>query len=92
MRLKGSKAVEVQDQCLMPCHGLLVVVSKPDSLDRNACPFSHMADIAWAESLNGIEPMGRFKVATTEEKTQRMNEVRGNNSESERNSELARPV
>jgi hypothetical protein len=34
-RLKGSKAVEVQDQCLMPGHGLLVVVSKPERLDRN---------------------------------------------------------
>jgi hypothetical protein len=70
MRLKWPKAVEVQDQRLMPCHGLLVVVSKPDRLDPNTCPSSHVADVAWAEPLDRIESMGRFEVATTEEKTQ----------------------
>jgi hypothetical protein len=69
MRLKGPKPVEVQDQCLMPGHGLLVVVSKP-RIDRNTCPFSYVADIAWSESLDRVESMGCSKVATTEEKTQ----------------------
>jgi hypothetical protein len=54
----------------MPGHGLLVVVSKPDCIDRNTCPSSYVADIAWSESLDRIESMGRSKVATAEEKTQ----------------------
>ena len=54
----------------MPRHGLLVVFSKSDRLDPNTCPFSHVADVAWAEPLDRIESMGRFEVATTEEKTQ----------------------
>jgi hypothetical protein len=70
MWLKRPKAVKVQDQCLMPRHGLLVVVSKPDHFDRNTCPLSYVADVAGAASLDRIESMGRFEVATTDEKTQ----------------------
>ena len=54
----------------MSRHGLLVVFSKSDRLDPNTCPFSHVADVASAEPLDRIESMGRFEVATTEEKTQ----------------------
>src|SRR5258708_40245746 len=70
MRLKGSKFVEVQEQWCVPGHGLLAVVSKPDCIDRNTCPFSYVGDIPWSESLGRIKSMGRSKVAATEGKTQ----------------------
>jgi hypothetical protein len=70
MRLKGSKAVKIQDQCLMPRHGLLVVSGEVDLLLSDRRSFSHVADIARAEGVDRIESMGRFEIAATDQETE----------------------
>jgi hypothetical protein len=49
---------------LMPCHGLLVIFSKPDRLDPNTCAFSQHS------KLPLVSKKSHRPVILAEEKTQ----------------------